>query len=73
MDPSREASYRVTALGPPLSDILPYLIGPLGIVEGADPPAQMDPQIKRQRTLNAIILIAQRFALLTPSRGRNSR
>ena len=37
----------LTALDPSLSDALPYLFGLLGIVEGPDPLAQMDPQIKR--------------------------
>jgi predicted ATPase len=37
-----------------LNDALPYLFGLLGIVEGSDPLGQMDPQIKRQRTLDAI-------------------
>ena len=44
----------LTALDPALEDTLPYLFGLLGIVEGPDPLAQMDPQIKRQRTLDAI-------------------
>ena len=43
-----------TALDPALSDTLPYLFGLLGIVEGPDPLAQMDPQVKRARTLDAI-------------------
>jgi len=44
----------LSALDPSLNDTLPYLHGLLGIVEGADPLAQMDPQIKRRRTLDAI-------------------
>jgi class 3 adenylate cyclase len=35
-------------------DELPYLFGLLGANEGADPISQMDPQVKRQRTLDAI-------------------
>lgn len=35
----------------PLSDTLPYLFSLLGIVEGDDPIAQMDGQIKKRRTL----------------------
>src|SRR5216683_2286635 len=45
---------RLTALDPALEDTLPYLYALLGIVEGPDPIAQMDPQIKRQRTLDAV-------------------
>jgi class 3 adenylate cyclase len=44
----------LAALDPALQDTLPYLFGLLGIVEGADPIAQMDPHIKKQRTLDAI-------------------
>jgi len=44
----------LAALDPALQDTLPYLFGLLGIVAGADPLAQMDPQIKKQRTLEAI-------------------
>jgi predicted ATPase/class 3 adenylate cyclase len=49
-----------------LTDTLPYLFGLLGIVEGADPLAQMDPQIKRQRTLGAIQRIVLRESLQQP-------
>jgi predicted ATPase/class 3 adenylate cyclase len=44
----------LTALDPSLDDALPYMFGLLGIVEGPDPLDQMDPQTKRQRTLEAI-------------------
>jgi class 3 adenylate cyclase len=44
----------LAALDPALSEVLPYLLGLLGIQEGADPLAQMDPQIRRRRTLEAI-------------------
>ena len=37
-----------------LEDTLPYLFALLGIVEGDDPLAQMDAQIKKRRTLEAI-------------------
>jgi class 3 adenylate cyclase len=56
----------LTALDPSLEDTLPYLFGLLGIVEGADPLAQMDPQIKRQRTLEAIKRIVIRDTLNQP-------
>jgi predicted ATPase len=45
---------------------LPYLFGLLGIVEDPDPLAQMDPQIKRQRTLDAIKRIVLRESLNQP-------
>ena len=41
-----------------LEDALPYLFSLLGIVEGDDPLAQMDGQIKKRRTLEAIKRIA---------------
>jgi hypothetical protein len=44
---------RVVALDRSLEDTLPYLFGLLGIVEGDDPLAQMDGQIKKRRTLEA--------------------
>jgi predicted ATPase len=50
----------LAALHPALQDTLPYLFGLLGIVEGTDPLAQMDPRIKRQRTLDAIKRIVLR-------------
>ena len=45
---------RVLALDRSLEDTLPYLFSLLGIVEGDDPLAQMDGQIKKRRTLEAI-------------------
>jgi class 3 adenylate cyclase len=56
----------LTALDPALDDTLPYLFGLLGIVEGPDPLAQMDPQIKRQRTLDAIKRIVLSESLKQP-------
>jgi hypothetical protein len=53
----------LNALDAALTDTLPYLFGLLGIVEGADPLAEMDPQIKRQRTLGAIQRIVLRESL----------
>ena len=41
-------------LNPALQDTHPYLFALLGIVDGPDPLAQMDPQVKRRRTLDAI-------------------
>src|SRR5439155_26811366 len=42
------------ALDPALQEMTPYLFGLLGVVEGTDQLARMDPRIKRQRTLDAI-------------------
>jgi predicted ATPase len=56
----------MTALDPALQDALPYLFGLLGIIEGPDPLVQMDPQIKRQRTLDAIRRIVLRESLIQP-------
>jgi class 3 adenylate cyclase/predicted ATPase len=56
----------LTALDPALADALPYLFGLLGIVDGPDPIAQMDPTIKRQRTLDAIKRIVLRESLQQP-------
>ena len=53
----------LAALDPALSDALPYLFACSASVEGADPLAQMDPQIKRQRTLDAIKRIIVRESL----------
>jgi len=56
----------VGALDPALQDTLQYVFGLLGIVEGADPLAQMDPQTKRQRTLDAIKRIVLRESVNQP-------
>jgi predicted ATPase len=61
-----KVSAALTALDPALADTLPYLFGLLGIVEGPDPIAQMDPQIKRQRTLDAIKRIVLSESLRQP-------
>src|ERR1700675_2452954 len=45
---------RVVALDRTLEDTLPYLFSLLGIVEGVDPLAQMDAQVRTRRTLDAI-------------------
>ena len=49
-----------------LEDTLPYLFSLLGIVEGDDPLAQMDGQIKKRRTLEAIKRILLREMLNQP-------
>ena len=57
---------RVVALDRSLEDTLPYLFSLLGIVEGDDPLAQMDGQIKKRRTLDAIKRIVLRECLNQP-------
>jgi class 3 adenylate cyclase/predicted ATPase len=57
---------RVVALDRSLEDTLPYLFSLLGIAEGDDPLAQMDGQIKKRRTLEAIKRIALRESLNQP-------
>jgi class 3 adenylate cyclase/tetratricopeptide (TPR) repeat protein len=57
---------RLAALAPALDDTLPYLFGLLGIGEGPDPLAQVDPQVKRQRTLDAIKRLIVRESLAQP-------
>jgi class 3 adenylate cyclase/tetratricopeptide (TPR) repeat protein len=57
---------KVTILDRSLEDTLPYLFGLLGIVEGDDPLAQMDGQIKRRRTLDAIKRVLLRESMNQP-------
>jgi class 3 adenylate cyclase/tetratricopeptide (TPR) repeat protein len=57
---------KVLTLDRSLEDALPYLFGLLGIVEGDDPIAQMDGQIKKRRTLEAIKRILLRESLNQP-------
>ena len=57
---------RVLALDRSLEDTLPYLFSLLGIVEGEDPLAQMDGQLKKRRTLEAIKRILLRESLNQP-------
>ncbi len=54
---------RLSALDPALSDTLPLLYTLMGLHEGPDPLAQMDPQIKRRRMLDAIKRIILRESL----------
>ncbi|MGC1679285.1 MAG: adenylate/guanylate cyclase domain-containing protein [Candidatus Binataceae bacterium] len=56
----------VLALDRALEDTLPYLFALLGIIEGDDPLAQMDGQIKKRRTLDAIKRILLRESLNQP-------
>ncbi|HVA80197.1 MAG TPA: adenylate/guanylate cyclase domain-containing protein [Candidatus Binataceae bacterium] len=57
---------RVLALDRSLEDTLPYLFALLAIVEGVDPLAQMDGQVKKRRTLEAIKRILLRETLNQP-------
>jgi predicted ATPase len=56
----------LAALDPALNETLPYLFALLGIQDVPDPLARMDPQIKRQRTLDAIKRIVLRESLNQP-------
>src|SRR6266849_5212027 len=58
---------RLSVLDPALNDTLPLLYTLMGLHEGADPIAQMDPQIKRRRTLDAIKRIILRESLNQPT------
>jgi tetratricopeptide (TPR) repeat protein len=53
----------VLTLDRALEDTLPYLFGLLGLVEGQDPLAQMDEQIRRRRTHDAIKRLLLRESL----------
>src|SRR5215469_10387613 len=54
---------KIAVLDRTLEDTLPYLFGLLGIVHGEDPLAQMDAQVKKRRTLDAIKRILLRESL----------
>ncbi len=56
----------VLTLDRALEDTLPYLFGLLGIVEGDDPLGQMDAQVRKARTLDAIKRILLRESLNQP-------
>jgi class 3 adenylate cyclase/ribosomal protein L40E/tetratricopeptide (TPR) repeat protein len=57
---------KVITLDRALEDALPYLFGLLGTVEGDDALAQMDAQVRRRRTLEAIKRILLRESLNQP-------
>jgi tetratricopeptide (TPR) repeat protein len=57
---------RIAILDRTLEDSLPFLFSLLGIVEGNDPLAQMDGQLKKRRTLDAIKRILLRESLNQP-------
>src|SRR6266852_966178 len=57
---------KIAILDRTLEDTLPYLYNLFGIFESADPLAQMDGQIKKRRTLDAIKRIVLRESLSEP-------
>ena len=57
---------RLSILDPSLEDARPYLFALLGVVEGEDPLAQTDAQIRKRRTLDAIKRILLRESLNQP-------
>src|SRR5579864_3073845 len=57
---------KIAILDRSLEDTLPYLFSLLGIVEDEDPLAQMDGQIRKRRTLEAIKRIVLRESLNQP-------
>jgi class 3 adenylate cyclase len=57
---------KITILDRSLEDTLPYLFSLLGIVEGDDPLAQMDANVRKRRTLDAIKRILLRESLNQP-------
>jgi predicted ATPase len=57
---------RVLALDRTLEDTLPYLFALLGIVDGIDPLTQMDAQVRKRRTLDAIKRVILRESLNQP-------
>jgi len=57
---------RILALDRSMEDTLPYLFSLLGIVEDEDPLAQMDGQIRKRRTLDAIKRILLRESMNQP-------
>ena len=61
-----KVSSKLSALDPTLSDTLPYLFGLLGIQEDPDPLAEMDAQVRKRRTLEAIKRILLRESLRQP-------
>jgi class 3 adenylate cyclase len=58
---------RLNSLDPALNDTLPLLYTLMGLHEGPDPIAQMDPQIKCRRTLDVIKRIILRESLNQPT------
>ena len=57
---------KIVILDQALEETLPYLYALLGIIEGDDPLAQMDPQVRGRRTRDAIKRILLRESLNRP-------
>jgi len=57
---------KVMTLDRALEDTLPYLFTLLGLVEGEDPLAQLDAQLRRRRTLEAIKRLVLRESVQQP-------
>ena len=57
---------RVLGLDRALEDTLPYLFALLGVVEGEDPLAQQDAQLRRRRTLEAVKRLVLRESVNQP-------
>ncbi|MBV8357615.1 MAG: AAA family ATPase, partial [Deltaproteobacteria bacterium] len=57
---------KIVTLDRSLEDTVPYLFSLLGIVEGDDPIGQMDGQLKKRRTLDALKRILLRESLNQP-------
>jgi len=57
---------KIAILDRALEDALPFLFGLLGIVEGDDPLAQVDGQVRKRRTLDAIKRMLLRESLNQP-------
>jgi len=57
---------RIAMLDPTLEDTRPYAFALLGIVEGIDPLANMDEQIRQRRTQDAVKRILLRESLNQP-------
>jgi class 3 adenylate cyclase/tetratricopeptide (TPR) repeat protein len=57
---------RIVTLDPALEDTRPYLFALLGLVEGEDPLAQMDADVKKRRTIDVIKRILLRESLNQP-------
>ncbi len=56
----------IMELEPTLQDVLPYLFALLGIAEASDPLSQIDGQLKKRRTMEAIKRILLRESLNQP-------
>ena len=65
-DRREKIAARLAALDPALNDISPYLFALLGVQDTPDPLAQLDPAIRRRRTLDALKRIVLRESVNQP-------